>query len=177
MLFWENMRLFQLLYKAPVPEFSVMTSFDLSNQSLIKCDVGRTKSDKLSLTEKKELETMLTLYCKEAKVSYKQGMNEIAVAFLLLTRKGMPLYVAYTCFKNFIRLCLRTMFEDQVRLIQTFRPLHGFFIVMSLLLQYFVPSISNFLKKNDIQPELYSTSWFLTMFSTKIKSVDLLYKL
>ena len=53
--------------------------------------------------------------------------------------------------------------------------MQGLFIIMSLLLKYHVPSLSNFLQENDIPPELYATSWFLTMFATKLSSVNLTY--
>lgn len=48
---------------------------------------------------------------------------------------------------------------------------------MNLLLKYHVPKVSNFLQEHDISPELYSTSWFLTMYATKVNSIDLLYLL
>ena len=111
---WQENRLYNLLCKTNMQEFSVMTSLDLPNQRVIKCDVDRTKSGEITDEERNLLENMLTLYCKETNTSYKQGMNEILVPFLLLCRDGMPYYVAFTCFKEFIAKCLKTMFEDDV---------------------------------------------------------------
>lgn len=111
---WEEMNLIKLLYKTPQEEFSIFTDLDLPNQRVIKCDVDRTRSDEITTEEKYLLENMLTLYCKQTGVSYKQGMNEILVPFLVLCRDGMPHYIAYTCFKEFINSCLKTMFQDEV---------------------------------------------------------------
>lgn len=48
---------------------------------------------------------------------------------------------------------------------------------MNLLLKYHSPKISNFLQDHDITPELYTTSWFLTMYATKVTSLNYLYML
>ncbi|OMJ78598.1 hypothetical protein SteCoe_21522 [Stentor coeruleus] len=167
---WKQMRLIKLLYKTPQEEFSIITDLNLPNQQVIKCDVERTRSDEITSEEKFLLENMLTLYCKQTSISYKQGMNEILVPFLVLCRYGMPYYIAYTCFKEFINSCLKTMFQDE-----TFRPLQGWFIIMNLLLKYHSPKISNFLQDHDITPELYTTSWFLTMYATKVTSLNYLF--
>ena len=111
---WENLMICKLLYREPIQEFSVMTPLDLYNQRVIKCDVDRTKCGEITKEERDLLENMLTLYCKETGVSYKQGMNEVFVPFLMLIREGMPCHVAYSCYKQFIHLCLKTMFEDDV---------------------------------------------------------------
>ena len=111
---WEEIKLVQLLYKTKKEEFSVTTSLDLHNQRVIRCDVERTKFDEITIEEKETLEHMLTLYCKETGTSYKQGMNEVLVQFLLLCRTGMPKFVAYCCFKEFINECLNSMFKDDV---------------------------------------------------------------
>ena len=111
---WENLPIYKLLCRKPVQEFSVKTSLDLHNQRVIKCDVDRTKSEEFNSNERDLLEILLTLYCKETGTSYKQGMNEVLAPFLLLYRRGMPLYIVYSCYKQFINSCLRTMFEDDV---------------------------------------------------------------
>lgn len=57
---------------------------------------------------------MLTKYCKEKAIEYKQGMNEIMAAFVLLTREGLPKYMAYVFFVRFIESYVPTMFADNV---------------------------------------------------------------
>lgn len=113
-MLWENLPLYKLLCREPVKEFNVSACMDLHNQRVIRCDVDRTRSGEITADERDLLEVFLTFYCKDTGVSYKQGMNEVFVPFLLLVREGMPCYIAYTCFKQFIHLCLRTMFEDDV---------------------------------------------------------------
>lgn len=112
---WRESRLYRLLCRDNIKEFHITTSLDLPNQRTIHCDVERTKSNEMSKQEKELLETILTYYCKETGVYYKQGMNEVLAPFILMIRNGMPVYIAYTCFKELIHLCLRTMFEDDVR--------------------------------------------------------------
>ena len=144
------------------------TKFDLQNQRVIKTDVLRTKTGYLTETEMHSLELLLTYYCKDTNTSYKQGMNEIFSNFLLLTRQGLTLDQAYIMSKNFINHCLLTMFKDDVIFIQTFRPAQMMFLITKILLRYKNPVLSNYLQNFCISPELYATSWFLTLFATKI---------
>lgn len=90
------------------------TEFNLPNQRIIKTDVIRTKTGILSDDDMYNLEWLLTLYCKESSTSYKQGMNEIFVTFLMLTRKGVDLSFIYELGKNFIDICMINMFKDAV---------------------------------------------------------------
>jgi hypothetical protein len=100
-----------------LPEFPIEVEMDLEDQRMISVDVARTKSDILTAEEKLELEKILTFYCKTKKHSYKQGMNEILVPFLLLSRQGIPKHIIYTCFSNFIEKFLPTLFQDDVKFI------------------------------------------------------------
>lgn len=95
-------------------EFSVYTEMDLEDQRTITLDVSRTKSDMLTPEEKVELERMLTYYCKTKNHTYKQGMNEILVPFLLLAREGIQKHIIYTCFSKFIDMFISTLFKDDV---------------------------------------------------------------
>lgn len=61
-----------------------------------------------------DLEWLLTSYCKDTNTSYKQGMNEIFVTFLLLKRQHVDLNLIYELIKNFIDICLISMFKDAV---------------------------------------------------------------
>jgi hypothetical protein len=95
-------------------EFPIEVELDLENQRSINIDVARTKSDLLTSEERLELEKLLTFYCKTKKHSYKQGMNEILVPFLLLSRQNVQKHLIYTCFSNFIEKFLPTLFQDDV---------------------------------------------------------------
>jgi hypothetical protein len=112
---WKQIGIVKLLYKQKTEPFSVHTALDLPFQRTIKCDVDRTRSDILTSDEKILLENMLTLFCKQSQISYKQGMNEILGVFLLLCRQGLPDYIAFLCFKEFISRFLLPTFADEVR--------------------------------------------------------------
>ena len=51
------------------------------------------------------------------------------------------------------------------------------FNIIALLLKYHSPKLSNFFFKHQICPEIYSTSWLLTMYSTMISDAILLFDL
>ena len=102
------------LCDSDIPDFSLDVEFDLENQRDIILDAQRTRSDVFTQEEKQILEKMLTFYCKTESVKYKQGMNEILAPFLILNRKNIPLSICYTCFRNFIKILLPTLFIDDV---------------------------------------------------------------
>lgn len=51
------------------------------------------------------------------------------------------------------------------------------FLIIKLLLKYENPQLFNFLHQFSIGPELYATSWFLTLFATKIVDTQLVFYL
>jgi hypothetical protein len=111
---WESHKLIQMLCPDMKEEFPIATSLDLKSQRVIHIDVERTRNDELTPNEKVLLENILTFYCKDTKTQYKQGMNEVVIPFLLTCRKGLPIHIAYLCYKQFINICLKTMFSDDV---------------------------------------------------------------
>jgi rhodanese-related sulfurtransferase len=104
-------------------------------------------------------------------------MNEIFVTFLMLTKNNERLEVVYDLGRCFIDSCMVNMFKDTVRNIQDFRPAQAMFVIINLLLQYFEPVLFNHLKQYSVTPELYATSWFVTLFSTKIPEFQLVFSL
>jgi len=111
---WKDIRLFNLLCPEEIQGFRVTTQWDLPNQRVIHLDVERTRSEEISDNERVILENMLSFYCKQTSTSYKQGMNEVLVPFILTCRLGVPQSIAYTCFQSFIDKSLKTMFSDHV---------------------------------------------------------------
>lgn len=162
----------QILNIPYTQEFSIITPLDLPTQRIIQSDVDRTRSDILTPAEKINLELLLTYYCKENNISYKQGMNEIMAPFLYLSRSDLPLHLVYTFFKHFVHSVLGNMFVDH-----DFKPLQAMFMVFRLILRYHEPRISSFLQFNSIAPECYLTSWILTIFATKITDINLIFLL
>ena len=87
--------------------------FNLENQRVIKTDVDRTRNLILTSEEKDFMERILTLYCKNENVWYKQGLNEVVAPFLLLSREGLSMEDVYRYFKGFVGNYLPTMFNDR----------------------------------------------------------------
>ena len=84
--------------------------FDLHNQRVIRSDVLRTRNDLLDTDEKHELEILLTSYCKNEDIKYKQGLNELFAPFLLLKRSGLSLEDVYKYGRGFIHNYMPTTF-------------------------------------------------------------------
>jgi hypothetical protein len=87
---------------------------DLAEQSIIKADSERTRGGVLTSDEQQTIEKMLTMFCKESRIRYKQGLNEICGPFLLMCRAGVSPGRAYLLFKQFVKGNLATMFSDEV---------------------------------------------------------------
>lgn len=98
-----------------MPAFEIPDERDPVAQRTLHVDVARTKSGILTQAEKDDLEIMLTYYCKSENHTYKQGMNEILVPFLLMNREGIPRHLIYTCFSKFIEKFISNLFRDDVR--------------------------------------------------------------
>lgn len=45
------------------------------------------------------------------------------------------------------------------------------------MLKYFDPRLNQFLFSHEIGPEMFATSWFLTLFSNKIGDIAIVYSL
>lgn len=96
-------------------------------------------------------------------------MNEILGPFIYFSKENLPINAIYNYFSVFIDRFLNKLYEDK-----EYHILQCYLKLFSILLKYHEPEIYNFLKKLDINPELYAIPWFLTMFSNKLK-IDLVY--
>ena len=136
---------------------------DLPNQTVIKTDTKRTRSE---LSDKSTfmgyLELMITYYCKSFGITYKQGLNEFMAPFLILKRGSInnSLHEIYQTFSNFCELYSPTLYNDD-----EFLSIEYSFILTTILLKYHDPELALHLEKNGINPELYSSSWFLTFLA------------
>ncbi|CAG9325901.1 unnamed protein product [Blepharisma stoltei] len=166
------LRINQLLIPDEILPYNVETKLDHFSQAIIKSDSERTRADQLTAEERKFIERLLTRYCKEHELGYIQGMNEVIGPFVYMMRDGIPIHKVYSCFENFVGVCLPYLFIDK-----SLRPVQGLFLIFKLLLRYHEPVICNFLQSKCITPELFATSWFLTGFAGKIKNLEVLYKI
>jgi hypothetical protein len=136
---------------------------DLLNQRVIKndCDRTRVKDKNLLPSFREYLESILTFYCKKNNIKYKQGMNEIVAPFILIKAKlSITLSKVYNLFASFIEKFLTNYYyEDE------FFSLQSSLALLNVLVKYHEPEIFNIFEFALITPEMYATSWVLTIFS------------
>ena len=163
-------------------------------QDLIKKDCERTRKRESILLPgyKRILESLLTYYCEKNKLNYKQSMNEIFGAFLLMKYKikDLSFIDIYNISESFINIYLTNYYIDpigydiktkQIKLnptdcynINKFFPVYPSLGIFNLLLKYHEPGIYNILDKYNVDPKLYGMKWFMTGF-TSILKIDILY--
>ena len=144
-------------------------SVDLNepNQRVIKYDCERTRGqmEDFKKPEIREwMEKILTLYCKNHSLSYKQGMNEVLAPFFFFKINGVveSWSEVYILFKAFIDLFVSNMFCDE-----EFQFLQQCCALFKTCLRYHAPSLSSRLDAANVTPEMYVTPWFLTLFASK----------
>ena len=151
----------------------ITTVPDRKDQSLIKVDSKRTRYREKTLIPgyEKILELMLTFYCNSKKINYKQGLNEIFGALLLIKYKLNYLKLAniLNIGEAFIDKFLANYYYEK----EVYSLKNGIHI-FSLLLKYHEPNIYYYLDKFSIPNELYVTNWILTFRAQKL-NIDILY--
>lgn len=136
---------------------------NLPNQRVIKndCDRTRVKDKPLLISFREYLECLLTFYCKKNETKYKQGMNEIVGPFVLLKSKiQISLSRIYNIFTCFIEKFLTNYYHED-----EFYSLQSSLGLLNLLLKYHNPVMYNIFEFSIITPEMYATSWILTIFA------------
>jgi hypothetical protein len=133
------------------------------NQRVIKndCDRTRVKDKPLLISFREYLESMLTYYCKKNNIKYKQGMNEIVGPFILLKSKvSVSLSKIFNMFSCFLEKFLTNYYKED-----EFFSLQSSLALLNLLLKYHDPVMYNVFEFAIITPEMYATSWILTIFA------------
>ena len=135
----------------------------MPNQRVVKNDCDRTRvKDRPLLTSFREyLESMLTYYCKKNAIKYKQGMNEILGPFILIKSKiKLSLTRIYNLTSYFIEKYLTNYYHED-----EFFSLQSSLALLNLLLKYHNPQMHSIFEFSIITPEMYATSWVLTIFA------------
>lgn len=143
-------------------------SFNLENQRVVTVDVERTRPglEQFKLPETQDtLLRVLTYYCKERAIGYKQGMHEVLAPFVALSHPAMAITDIYRCYGKFIDKFLPYAFNRD----EEFISLQICFRLFRLLLLYHHPQLCKFLDQYQLQPELYATPWFLTLFASTLE--------
>ena len=170
---WQN-KLFNFDVTIISSDNQIITTIpDRKDQSVIKIDSKRTRyrEKNLVLGFEKILELILTFYCNEKKLVYKQGLNEIFGALLLMKYKinDLKLSNILNLGESFIdRFLPNYFYEKDLNSIKF--GIHLF----TLLLKYHEPNIYYYLDKYEIPHELYVTNWILTFRAQKL-NIDMFY--
>ena len=167
---WENI-LFQS--KLPIRDLSNITDADILNEQchdkqtnrVIRGDIERTRvQESIYMNSYKEyIYQMLIYYINQNNIPYIQGLNEIVGPFMLMKHKlQLSLSYVYKLFVCFIDKFLHNYYHDK-----DFYSIKSSFSLINLLLKYHDPELFYRLQHCMIFPDLYATSWLMTLFSNK----------
>ena len=160
-------------FKLNFRNFSEVTDADILSEEfndkkaskIIKGDIERTKVlESIYMSSFKDyLYQFIIYYVNKNKILYKQGLNEIAGPFILLKFKlKLSFTKIYTMFTCFIDKFLTNYFLEK-----EFYSLKSSLSLINLLLKYHCPDIFLLFENALICPDLYATSWLLTLFANK----------
>ena len=176
---WENKLLES---KLSIRDFSNITDADILNEvyndlkisRIIKGDIERTRvQESIYMPSFKDyIYQILIYYLNKNNIHYKQGLNEIAGPFILLKYKLKLSFIRiYKLFVCFIDKFLTNYFHEK-----DFYSLKSSFSLINLLLRYHDPELFHKFENCMIMPDLYATSWIITLFSNKC-SLNVIYYL
>ena len=164
---WQS-KLFNFEISIINSDYQVITTIpDRKDQGVIRIDAKRTRfrEKKLVLGFEKILELILTFYCNEKKIVYKQGLNEIFGALLLMKYKidDLKLLNIINLGEAFIDKFLPNYYYEK-----ELNSLKFGIHLFTLLLKYHEPNIYYYLDKYEVPHELYVTNWILTYRAQKL---------
>ena len=148
---------------------------EFDEMDIISKDSIRTRNTETKVLNDfiKNLEALLRFFVKENKIQYKQGLNEIAGAFLLLKYSNVKIMTfseVYNLFNGFFHLFVYNYYNDK-----TIYSIKNSLSLFQLLLKYHEPDIYNLFERSMLFPEVYGTSWILTVFAYKLNLNKLFY--
>lgn len=166
---WES-SLYQTIIPIKVTDNEIL-NIDLNhpNQKIIINDCLRTRVRESILYPgdfKLTLQKILTCFCKKYNIQYKQGLNEIFGPLILIQFKLKQItlskifHLGESLIKKFL---VNYYFEDG------FSAYRSSLCLFVLLLKYHAPEVNNLLDKLMILPEMYITSWIMTLLSSKLR--------
>ena len=154
--------------------YQINANLSEENLNNIKKDVLRTRAkESLMYSDYKEnLELLICFYCDYNKISYKQGLNEILAALLVLKYQfNLSLELIFHLSQGLINKFVQNYYYEK-----KIFSLKSSLSLLTLLLKYHKPEIYNLLDKLMLDPIVYATNWLLTMFSSRL-DLDLTYYL
>lgn len=106
---------------------------------------------------------LLSLFCQRRQVAYIQGFNELLAPFILLPDTGGNPRFVYALFNQFMTRFAPWMLESSESTV--FDVLKRLFKYFGRLLLYHDPELYWRLEQLLMTPDLYATSWFVTLFA------------
>ena len=106
-------------------------------------------------------------YCKRHHITYKQGMNYLLAPFFFLTSPPLSSHSRrrlLSLYSGFIATFVPNTFSDD-----EFGSLQCVFLLFRHLLLYHDPQLCAHLDANEMGPELYASSWFITLYANRCK--------
>lgn len=129
----------------------------------VSLDIPRCHKQNLLLTSslgRFRLETILKLWLsKNNGIKYSQGLDSIAAVCISLYEDDES--AAYFSFCQIISKYLLQVLKNE-------HLIGNFLLVLRNLISFLDPILANHLNQNNINPEMYATSWLLTLYSRKL---------
>ena len=168
--------------KLPCRDLSKITDADILNEEIVdiktmrilKGDIDRTRvQESIYMPSFKDyLYQIMIFYMNKNNIAYKQGLNEIAGPFILLKYKlKLSFTRIYKLLVYFIDKFLTNYFSEK-----DFFSLQSSFALINLLLRYHDMQLFRRFEYSLINPDLYATSWLMTLFANKC-SLNVIYHL
>ena len=141
-------------------------SKDILNQKIILNDMNRTrKRERVILPSfADQLTVYIIYYVKNNGLEYKQGINEIVGAMLLLHYKfSLTFTETFNLIQGFMNKFITNYYRGNEMV-----ALKASMSLVKLLLQYHCPLLYYFFESLEIQPEMYTMNWFMTTYAGKL---------
>uniref|UniRef100_A0A8R1IYI2 Rab-GAP TBC domain-containing protein n=1 Tax=Caenorhabditis japonica TaxID=281687 RepID=A0A8R1IYI2_CAEJA len=133
--------------------------YNLNNQCALRNDCRKLANVLKNTRSVPELESFLTLYCKNRGTDYIKN-----IGWVKILENIMLLNIPQTHeFNVFFAFTTKYIPKD-------LRPQSELYNLFHLLLQYHDPQLSNYLDSLHCYPALYSKSWFGTLFSSSLST-------
>ena len=139
---------------------------DILNQKIILNDMNRTRKRERVLLPSfaDQLTVYITYYVKTNGIEYKQGINEIVGAMLLLHYKySLTFTETFNLIQGFMNKFITNYYRGSEMV-----ALKSSMSLVKMLLKYHCPLLFYFFESLEIQPEMYTMSWFMTTYAGKL---------
>lgn len=139
---------------------------EANSREQIEKDVSRTRPGLARFKQpavRGALLRLLSLFCARRNVAYVQGFNELLAPFVLLADTGGNPRIVFALFSEFVTRFAPWMLETSES--RVFDVLKRMFKYFGRLLLYHDPELYWLLERHAMTPDLYATSWFVTLFA------------